>query len=273
MCFAPWGREGQGGASIRRIRPKTRSRTKIIKGCFSLFFRSYTPFCALSLTQILLETSYITFFCSRMQKTSYIAMRLFCVQQLKKLPTTTHRIVVYSCWSADPSHGKSFKSVQVSALFFRWHGAACPKNAFLCILVDKINVENMRKHRKHLLFQQGGVLLKCASNPRAEGGGGGIDQPSCQNCLVVQRGAKWSFGPPYFPGHAAFCGTYVPTPVTHSLRSQGGTSPTLPAGFRNQILSRYIKSYQTVLNFIRLCTSNSIKMYWMICMMSCCIIM
>ena len=167
------GREGQGGASIRRIRPKTRSRTKIIKGCFSLFFRSYTPFCALSLTQILLETSYITFFCSRMQKTSYIAMRLFCVQQLKKLPTTTHRIVVYSCWSADPSHGKSFKSVQVSALFFRWHGAACPKNAFLCILVDKINVENMRKHRKHLLFQQGGVLLKCASNPRAEGGGRG----------------------------------------------------------------------------------------------------
>lgn len=74
------------------------------------------------------------------------------------------------------------------------------------------------------------VLLKCATNPRADQGG--IEEVPCQNCLVMSRGTKgckMAILRPYLPQYAAVFGVFLfqlPSPARSifSLRSQGGSS-------------------------------------------------
>ena len=73
-------------------------------------------------------------------------------------------------------------------------------------------------------------------HPRA-GRPGGIRasdlEAPCQNCLVVQRAAKRPFAPPSSPAGSRIWAPLCQHPPS-SLRSQGETTPSLSAGFRNK---------------------------------------
>ena len=75
---------------------------------------------------------------------------------------------------------------------------------FLFENIVKITIFNLRKRRTSQI-----------AHPVASGPGGirasNLEAP-CQNCLVVQRAAKPSFGPPYLPPRGAFWDLYVSIP-------------------------------------------------------------
>ena len=97
-------------------------------------------------------------------------------------------------------------------------------------------------HTKHLLHQ--------APFTRPQAGRPGwirASDPNApyQNCLVVQTAARHSKPPKKAPVST----TPLPhTPSLFSLRSQGETTPSLPAGFRNMILNDHHRPPKTTFN-------------------------